>query len=131
MSLHTTRNDLVLPQYAPNAATYPRPFRPYGNPIQNQSTLPLWTGALPPGAPPAPPYGPVSESNYLQVPSVVSWNETQGGYFPLGATRSGCGCGLGAAVTKDYGIGELCLAGAGGLIAGMLLTYLWMESQRK
>ena len=122
---HATRNDLVLPQYEQTSRDIP---------LSPQLNLESGGGEtrfiLPQGAPttfagpfPAPPYGPVAESNYLARYVRDQWSLRQGGTIPLGC--GSCG-GLGASTEPQYGVGEIAMAGAGGLLVGMLLTYFWL-----
>lgn len=126
MTLHTTPNDLVLPRYTPTQAA-PEVFKLFGSPIQSSSTLPVWGGPLTPGMAPPWPQTLIGNQDNLARYAPMSWNETQGGYFPLGKT-GGCGCGgcggLGADSAPRYGVGEVAIVAGLGVVVGLLCMYL-------
>jgi hypothetical protein len=125
----STRNDLVLPSYAPTSQDIARnaeaslSLEAGGG--EARLILPQWSRTTNAGPFPLPPYGPISQANYLARYYPTHWGLRQGGTIPLG-----CGsCGLGASTEPQYGVGEIAMAGAGGLLVGMLLTYFWMTKK--
>jgi hypothetical protein len=125
-----TQNDLVLPQYAPTSHDLARGAIPSlqleRGGVEQRYILPQWAPTVSPGEPPAPPYSSILMANYLARYSPTNWSLKQGGSFPVGGC-SGVGCGLGASTTPQYGLGEIAMAGAAGLLGGMLLTYFWLQ----
>jgi len=125
-----TPNDLVLPRYAPTSHDLARGAIPSlhleRGGVEQRSIFPQWAPTASPGVEPAPPYSSVQIANYLARYSPMHWGLTQGGSFPVSGC-SGVGCGLGASTTPQYGVGEIAMAGAAGLLGGMLLTYFWLQ----
>lgn len=124
---NTTPNDLVLPQYSPTLQDLSRGAHPIleAGGVEKRFILPQWAPTVSPGATPPPPYNSIESANYLARYAPTHYSMTQGGSFPV----SGCsgGCGLGASTTPQYGVGEIAMAGAAGLLGGMLLTYFWLQ----
>lgn len=123
---NSTMNDQVLPRYTPIRAAIPRAdafehLMLLGGRVPQDVILPRGMQITMATKYPDPPFtaGPVSPIMPRYTP--VSWRLTQGGYFPLGVDPS----------TEQYGLGAVLITGAATLLAGMALTYMWMNSQRR
>lgn len=123
----TTMNDLVLPRYSPVQARVPTSDAfehlelQHGG-VDQTSTLPLSMQIrMAAKAPPAP-FLPIPQVETLPITRPRPWHLTQGGYYPVGADPVPA-----ASAETKYPLGTVLLAGAGGLLVGMALTYAWMH----
>jgi len=125
----TTMNDLVLPRYSPVRAQVPTSDAfehltlQHGG-VEQTSTLPMSMQISMAAKKPAAPYQPIAPASTAPRYGTRTWELKQGGYYPVGADPQPVPPAQPAA---QYGIGYVLLAGAGGLLVGMGLTYAWMS----
>ena len=117
----TTRNDRVLPRYAPTTAgDMFEHLQLQGGQVPSEFILPRAMQIAMASKYPAPPFQPVAVDQIMPRYARDSWDRTQGGYYPLGVDP------VPAPETK-YGLGEVLIAGTVGLLTGMALTFFWMK----